>query len=147
MQSKTVFLAMVGGVDSLQLQTSISGCRRVLTPRSQGKRPSLSFSQKFKNSFFQFLSVRARVSRWYGSLWSLAPKRLCLLYRVAKIHRIRYDIGLPPIWLTAEGSCGENDLNYNEPYESSPTCNQECNQKQCFWQWSEDDTVFTCYKT
>ena len=50
-------------------------------------------------------------------------KFCCTTYRVAKIHRIRYDTGhFPPIWPTAEGSLGENDLNYNEPYESSPPC-------------------------
>ena len=44
-------------------------------------------------------------------------------YRVPKIHRIRYDTGhFPPIWPTAKGSFGENDLYYNEPCESWPPC-------------------------
>ena len=46
---------------------------------------------------------------------------------MAKIHRIRYDIGLfPPIWPTAEGFFGENDLNYNEAYESWRPCTRVC---------------------
>ena len=44
-------------------------------------------------------------------------------YRVAKIHRIRYDIGhFPPIVPTAEGSFGENDVYFNEAYESWAPC-------------------------
>ena len=44
-------------------------------------------------------------------------------YRVAKIHRIRYDIGhFQPIWPTAEGIFGENDLYYNEAYDTWPLC-------------------------
>ena len=42
-------------------------------------------------------------------------------YRVAKIHRVRYNVGhFLQISLQLLVKLAENDLYYNEPYESSP---------------------------